>query len=155
MTVNRTDLGRAIHLLSLSQYGPGLRLLLKSSKAAKKAAVWVLCGIVRKEIVEFCKAVKQKDRDLKAMLDFTWESIISDAKQKCPSALDLLIATLTTKLCHKTVSKKGRKNVISLIPVVGSFLSVISQIRSRHSGILQLMVSLMLWIGGCKRKVNK
>ena len=151
--MNNTEIGRALQQLSMYQYGPGFRLLFKCSQAARKAAVSVLCNTVRKEIVDFCKIMNQKDTGLKAMIDFNWQNIIDDSKMKCPSILEFLTAMVTRKHRQRTATKKSGKKIVSLLPAIGSMLSVIHQIRSRRSGLLQLMVSLLLWIGGCKRKV--
>ena len=42
----------------------------------------------------------------------------------------------------------------SFLPIIGMVVSILAQMRSRHNGVLQLMVSLIMWIGGCKRKVS-
>ena len=42
----------------------------------------------------------------------------------------------------------------SFLPIIGMVVSILAQMRSRHNGVLQLIVSLIMWIGGCKRKVS-
>ena len=42
----------------------------------------------------------------------------------------------------------------SFLPIIGMVVSISAQTRKRHNRVLQLMVSLIMWIGGCKRKVS-
>ena len=42
----------------------------------------------------------------------------------------------------------------SFLPIIGMVVSILAQMRSSHNGVLQLMISLIMWIVGCKRKVS-
>jgi len=155
LTVNNTCVGQAINHISQSKYKKGFKQLFHSSKAAKKAAVEVMGNIVREELTGYTKKLATRENTgLPELFEFNWFNQLTDARKSCPCVLELLIAFLTKRKCHKTISRKrGGKN-ISLVPVVGTLLSIITNTRNWKSNVLQQMNSVMLWLGGCKRKVS-
>ena len=153
ITVNNTDHGRAVHLLSHYRYKNGVKLLLNTSRAARRATVHAMSDVIRKEIKNFASRKRTEENAFEIIKNFKWSSIISEAQRKCPMLLECLTASVTKKHYHKTMSKRKGKNIISLQPVIGSLLCIIAHTRSRHYSILQHLVSIMMWLGGCKRKV--
>lgn len=153
--VNDTAVGKGVHLVSLSKYRSGFRKLYKASKVAKSSSVHVMCGIIRQEISAFSKFMgNENKRDLSSVLNFSWYRIISAAKKLCPTLLTFITAAVTKKHYQKTATKKKGKKIVSLFPIIGSVLCIFGYVKSKHCSLLQQMVSLMMWLGGCKRKVK-
>ena len=103
----------------------------------------------------FCKLQKRTTNNLNSLLEFDWTFFINKANQVSPSIVQFLTASRTKKQYHKSASKKGRRGKkTSFLPIIGMVVIILAQMRSRHNGVLQLMISLIMWIGGCKRKVS-
>ena len=103
----------------------------------------------------FCKLQKRTTNNLYSLLEFDWTLFINKANQVSPSIVQFLTASLTKKQYHKSASKKGKRGkMTTFLPIIGMVVSILAQMRSRHNGVLQLMVSLIIGIGGCKRNVR-
>ncbi|XP_041353177.1 uncharacterized protein LOC121371367 [Gigantopelta aegis] len=153
-SVKSSQLRQALIIISKSKYHTGFRRLFNSSKAAKKAAVRVICEVVRKEAINFAKTFGNKNNSaIEDITNFSWEIVLKDAWHLCPTLIKIIIAALTKKENWKTITRRRGKTIISAKPLVGSLLCIVGFIRSYQCNILQRMVSLLLWLGGCKTKV--
>ncbi|KAL3887694.1 hypothetical protein ACJMK2_000088, partial [Sinanodonta woodiana] len=65
-----------------------------------------------------------------------WDKMMYDAN-KC--LLELVKTSITKKHYHNSVTKWIRRNFI----------------RTRHSAILQQLGSIIIWLGGCKKKFTQ
>lgn len=155
VNVNNTDIGRAIQLLANYRYQNGIKLLLQSSKSARKAAIKVLTDTVRQESTKLPKKMQKEKNVLGMVQNFDWNSVINEARTTCPTLLEFLTASVTKKQSHKQMTKTKKHKTVSLLPIIGSMLCIIGHTRSSQCSILQQLVSIMLWLGGCKRKVFK
>lgn len=145
-----------MQLVSQSKYRSGFRKLFKASRVAKSSSVHVMCDIIRHEISSFSKFMgNESKKDLSSVLNFSRYRIISAAKKLCPTILTFVTAAVTKKHSQKSATKKKGKKAISLFPIIGSILCILGYARSKRCSLLQQMVSLMMWLGGCKRKVKK
>lgn len=155
MHVNNTAVGKGVHLVSQSKYRSGFRKLYKASKVAKSSSVHVMCDIIRQEIAAFSKFMTHENkRNLSSVLNFSWYNIISAAKRLCPTLLTFITAAVTKKQYQRTATKKKGKKIVSLLPIIGSVLCIFGYVKTKRCSLLQQMVSLMMWLGGCKRKVK-
>lgn len=154
MHVNETVVGKGVQLVSHSKYRVGFRKLFKASRVAKSSSVQVMCDIIRHEISSFSKFMGNKSRkDLSSVLNFSWYRIISAAKRFCPAILTFITAYVTKKTSQKSAIKKNGKKTISLFLIIGSILCIFGYARSKRCSLLKQMLSLMMWLGGCKIKV--
>ena len=85
ITVNNTDFGRAVRLLSDSKCLTEFRLLFSKSSVAKSSAVAVISDIVRQEMVNFCKMQTRNTNNLNSLLNFKWTSFLNVANRISPS----------------------------------------------------------------------
>ena len=130
----------------------GLRQLLHCSKSARSAAVHIMQDIVRSEAKLYAKSTSKNVINLQSLIDFDWDSVIKQAQDICPALLSIVTASLTSTKRQKSRTKKGEK-IISMVPQIGSILSIIAFHWSTRCSVFQQMNSLMMWLGGCKRKV--
>lgn len=151
MHVNETAVG--VQLFRLSKYRSGFRKLFKASRVTK-SSVHVMCDIIRHEISSFSKSMDNESNNLSSVLNFSWYRIISAAKRLCPTILTFVTAAVTKQHSQKSATKKKGKKTISFFPIIGSILCIFGYARYKSCSLLQQMVSLMMWLGGCKRKVK-
>ncbi|KAL3855763.1 hypothetical protein ACJMK2_014965 [Sinanodonta woodiana] len=67
--------------------------------------------------------------------------------------LELVKTSITKKHYHNSVTKWIRRKLLILVPVI-FLLCIISFIRTRHSAILQQLDSIIIWLGGCKKRLT-
>ena len=150
--VNNTKLGNAIEQIAKGRYLYGLRQLLHCSKSARSAAVHIMQDIVRSEAKLYAKSTLESV-DLHSLINFEWNSVIKQAHDICPALLSIVTASLTSKQRQKSRTKKKGERFISMVPQIGSILSIIAFHWSNKCSVFQRMNSLMMWEAGCKRKV--
>ena len=138
--------------MAKGRYLSGLRQLLNYSKSARSAAVHIMQDIVRSEAKLYSKSTS-KSVNLQSLVKFEWSSVIKEAQDKCPALLSIVTASLTSKKRQKSKTKKKGEKIISMVPQIGSILNIIAFHWSTRCSVFQQMNSLMMWLGGCKRKV--
>ncbi len=154
-TVSHTD--RAKGYINRSCYERGFSLLFKQSKAARKALATTLTRFARQEMLsllqpsgQLCKTIENMD----SVSDFGWLQLFSEVRQQCPFLYSVLLGCLTTQRGAKTLSLRGRKgrSVIGPVATIASLLGFYC--RPTKAKYLQELVSLQMWLGGCKRQVR-
>ena len=150
--MNNTKLGNAVQQMAKGRYLSGLRQLLHCSKSARSVAVHIMQDIVRSEAKLYAKSTS-KSVDLHSLINFEWNSVIKQAQDICPALLSIVTASLTSKKRQKSRTKKKGGKIISMVPQIGSILSIIAFHWSNRCSVFQQMNSLIMWEAGCKRKV--
>lgn len=82
------------------------------------------------------------------VMAFSWTQYMNQMMNLCPLLVDIIIASLTRKQYHASVSKKRGSTTVFLVPLVSTILSIIMDNKTGRGAMIQKMNSLVMWLGG-------
>ena len=115
------------------------------SSPFKHPTVEHMCKILKREVHHLCgmKCGKSILRDLtpKRLSNFSWAIVCKEIKNYAPTLYQVV---------RSVTSKSQQKHLFGL----GTSLSVILKHRNKFLGLLQGIVSVILYVGHCSKQVN-
>ena len=82
------------------------------------------------------------------MRDFSWEKILTEAKERCPTLLDVI-----TAVCSRREGQNVQRSGAKRIPPIGTIYSMLLNQYNRELNLVQHINTVLLASGQAEMKV--
>lgn len=89
-----------------------------------------------------------RDKSFDAMTNFSFESIIKEAEEKCPDLLDVLVSVCVSE-------KKISRGIDQRIPAIGTIVGMLLHQHNRELNLVQRVNTILLAAGHAEKKVRQ
>ena len=89
-----------------------------------------------------------RDKSLETMRDFSWEKILTEAKERCPNLLDVI-----TAVCFRREGQNVQRSGVKRVPPVGTIYSMILNQYNRELNLVQRINTVLLASGLAETKL--
>ncbi|WAR25131.1 hypothetical protein MAR_010835 [Mya arenaria] len=135
------------------KYDKGFRHYMSKSKVALKSLRKVLRRKIRMDVKQMLKDVAlpvKQSVSVSGFKDMNFAQMLTAFESHAPFLYDAIVSSLTTR---EKELKRGKGNV-SLVPVIGTIMSMIAyQNKPKLASLLMKMNAVQMWRSGCKRSL--
>jgi len=89
-----------------------------------------------------------RDKSFEIMRDFSWEIILTEAKERCPNLLDVI-----TAVCCKREGQNVQRSGVKRIPPIGTIYCMLLNQYNRELNLVQHINTVLLASGQAETKV--
>ena len=89
-----------------------------------------------------------RDKSFETMRDFSWEKILTEAKERCPNLLDVI-----TAVCCRREGQNVQRSGAKRIPPIGTIYAMLLNQYNRELNLVQRINTVLLASGQAETKV--